>query len=326
MATSAPTQPRPKLIDARVKLIDRIGEPAFRAVCGLAGLLSLALLVWIAETVFDKSGTAFSKFGLAFVGHETWNPVTNQFGAAAFIYGTFVSSVIALIIATPTAILIAIYLTELAPRFIRRPVAILVELLAAIPSVILGLWGIIILGPFLAGHFEPFLNSFLGWIPLFAGAYSPYGMLNAALILTIMALPIVTSITREVFRTTPSELKEGAYALGSTRWEMVRMTVLPLARPGIVGAVILGLGRALGEAIAVTQVIGNATQIKASLFAPAGTLASQIASQYQSANPGLGQSSLIYLAAILLVISLLVNIAARLIVGRFSAASAGAAR
>ena len=315
-ATSPPTRNHTALADARVSLIDRIGEPAFRALCGLAALLAVVIVVWIAETVIDKASPSISHFGLSFLGHKTWNPVTNDFGAAAFIYGTFVSSLIALIIATPTAIFIAVYLTELAPQVIRRPVAILVELLAAIPSVILGLWGIIILGPFLANHFEPFLNSFLSWIPLFAGATSPYGMLNASLILTIMALPIVTAITREVFATTPSELKEGAYAMGATRWEMIRMTVIPLARPGIVGAVILGLGRALGEAIAVTQVIGNATQINASLFSPAGTLASQIASQYQSANPGLGQSSLIYLAAILLVISLIVNIVARLFTGR----------
>jgi phosphate transport system permease protein len=273
--------------------------------------------VWIAEIVFVKSGTAFSAFGLGFVGHSTWDANHNVFGAAAFLYGTFVSSLIALIIATPTAIFIAIYLTELAPALIRRPVAILVELLAAIPSVILGLWGIIVLGPFLSGHLEPFLHSFLGWIPLFAGSPSPYGMLNAALILTIMVLPIITSLTREIFLTTGSDRKEGAYALGATRWEMIRMTVLPIARPGIVGAAVLGLGRALGDAIAVTQVIGNASQIKASLFQPAGTLASWVADQYQSANPGLGQSSLIYLAAILLVLSLLVNVGARLVVRRF---------
>ena len=312
-ATTSSNRPRTSLADARASLTDRIGDPAFRVVCALAALLALALVIWIAETVIDKASPSISHFGLSFIGHTTWNPVTNDFGAAAFIYGTFVSSLIALLIATPTAIFIAIYLTELAPQVIRRPVAILVELLAAIPSVILGLWGIIILGPFLQHHLEPFLNSFLSWIPLFAGTFSPYGMLNAALILTIMALPIVTAITREVFATTPAELKEGSYALGATRWEMIRMTVLPVSRPGIVGAVILGLGRALGEAIAVTQVIGNATQIKASLFAPAGSLAAQIASEYQSANPGLGQSSLIYLAAILLVISLVVNTVARLL-------------
>jgi phosphate transport system permease protein len=324
MATSAPPPaPRAEGLSARPRLSDRIGEPAFRALCAVAGIVAVGLLVWIVETVFDHAGTAISTFGLGFLTNTTWNPVTNHFGAAALIYGTFVSSLIALIIATPTAIFIAIYLTELAPQVIRRPVAILVELLAAIPSVILGLWGILILGPFLSNHLEPFLRSFLSWIPLFAGSASPYGMLNAALILTIMALPIVTTITREVFATTPLDLKESAYALGATRWEMIRMTVLPSARPGIVGAVILGLGRALGEAIAVTQVIGNDSQIRASLFAPAGTLASWIASQYTSANPGLGQSSLIYLAAILLVVTVIVNLAARLLVRRSAVAVRG---
>ena len=322
MATSAAPTPRPKLTDARAKLVDRIGEPLFYGLSALAGLITVALIIWIAETVFDKASPAISKFGIGFVGRQVWDPVKNHYGALDFIFGTVVSSFIALIIATPVAIAIAIYLTELAPRFVRRPVAILVELLAAIPSVILGLWGIIILGPFLNNHLEPFLHSFLGWIPLFAKPYSPYGMLNAALILTLMALPIVTAITREVFETAPSELKEGAYALGATRWEMMRMTVLPIARPGMVGAVILGLGRALGEAIAVTQVIGNATQIKASLFQPAGTLAAQVASSYQSANPGLGVASLLYLAGILLVISLIVNIVARLIVRRFTVVGA----
>jgi len=318
MASASPAVPASNLLDGRPRLSDRIGEPLFRGLAAVAGVIAVGVLIWIAETVFNHAGPAISKFGLAFIGKNVWNPVTNDYGAAAFIFGTLVSSFIALLIATPTAIAIAIYLTELAPRVIRRPVAILVELLAAIPSVILGLWGIIMLGPFLENHLEPFLHSFLSWIPLFAGSYSPYGMLNAALILTIMALPIVTSITREVFETTPGELKEAAYALGSTRWEMVRMTVLPIARPGVVGAVILGLGRALGEAIAVTQVIGNATQIKASLFQPAGTLAAQVASEFQSANPGLNTQALFYLAGILLVLSLLVNMAARLIVRRFS--------
>jgi phosphate transport system permease protein len=300
----------------RPRLADRIGEPALRVLTTLAGWFSVALIVWIAETVFNQASPAISKFGLGFIGNSTWNPVTNDFGAINFIAGTAVSSFIALVIATPTAIAISIYLTELAPRVIRRPVAILVELLAAIPSVILGLWGIIVLGPFLGNHLEPFLKSFLGWLPLFSGAPSPYGMFNAALILTIMTLPIVTAITREVFETTPSDLKEAAYALGATRWEMVRMSVLPGARSGMIGAVILGLGRALGEAIAVTQVIGSANQIKASLFASGDTLAARLASEYQSANPGLGQASLIYLAAVLLVVSLIVNIVARMIVRR----------
>jgi phosphate transport system permease protein len=316
VSTASATPPRRRLSDAHVKLSDRIGEPAFRILCGLAALLALAVIIWIAETVFNKASDAISTFGVSFLGHTTWDPVHNHYGAGALIYGTFVSSLGAIILATPLAILIAIYLTELAPQFIRRPIAILVELLAAIPSVILGLWGIIILGPFMENHLQPFLHSFLSWIPLFAGSYSPLSMLSAIVILTIMALPIITSITREVFATTDPQLKEGAYALGATRWEMVRMTVLPVARPGIVGAVILGVGRALGEAIAVTQVIGNVPQIKASLYQPAGTIASWIANSYQSANPGLGTSSLMYLAAILLVVSVIVNLGARLIIRR----------
>jgi len=319
-APPAPPAPHAALAGARAKLADRIGEPALRALCGLAGLVAVALIVWITATVFDDAGPAISRYGIGFVGRQVWNPNADggvgSFGALDFIYGTLVSSLVALIIATPTALAIALYLTELAPRVVRRPVAILVELLAAIPSVILGLWGILILGPFLADHLEPFLHGFLGWLPLFAGSPSPFGMLNAALVLTIMILPIITAIAREVFEQTPGDLKEGAYALGATRWEMVRMVMLPIARPGLVGAVILGLGRAVGEAIAVTQVIGNATQIKASLFAPAGTLAAQIANEYQSANPGLAQASLIYLAGVLLVISLAVNAVARLYVRR----------
>lgn len=312
--------PRAPLSSARIKLADRLGDPALRSLSGLGGAAAVALLIWIGATIFYDAGPAISKYGIGFIGRQVWNPNAaggiGSFGALDFIYGTLVSSFIALLIATPMAIAIAIYLTELAPRVVRRPVAILVELLAAIPSVILGLWGILVLGPFLGNHLEPFLHSFLGWIPLFTGTTSPYGMLNAALILTIMILPIITAITREVFDTTPNDLKEGAYALGATRWEMVRTVMLPCARPGVVGAVILGLGRAFGEAIAVTQVIGNATQIKASLFQPAGTLAAQIANEYQSANPGLAQASLIYLAAILLVISVAVNVIARLYVRR----------
>lgn len=316
MSASVTAVPAGSPFEIRTKLADRIGEPALRVLTALAGVASVGLIVWIVETVFDKASPAISRFGIGFLGHSAWNPVTNVFGASDFIYGTAVSSFLALLIAAPTAIAISIYLTELAPRVVRRPIAILVELLAAIPSVILGLWGIIVLGPFLGNHLEPFLKSFLGWIPLFSGTPSTYGMLNAVLILTIMALPIVTAITREVFETTPRDLKEAAYALGATRWEMIRMVVLPGARPGIVGAVILGLGRALGEAIAVTQVIGSAAQIKASLFAPADTLAARIASEYQSANPGLGQASLIYLGAVLLVMSLIVNVAARAIARR----------
>lgn len=313
-SSQGPPAARP--FTARPKLTDRVGDPLLRLLSLLAALIAVAVLVWIAYTLFDQASPAISTFGIGFVGHSTWDPVANHFGAADFIFGTVESSFFALLIAGPMSVAIALYLTELAPRIIRRPVAILVELLAAIPSVILGLWGIIILGPFVGNHFGPFLNSVLGWIPLFGGTPAPYSMFSAILILTIMTVPIVSAIAREVFETTPADLKEGAYALGATRWEMVRMVMLPYGRPGMVGAVILGLGRALGEAIAVTQVIGNTPGIHASLFAPGGTLAAQLANEYQGATTPLQTASLVYLAAILLVISVIVNVVARLIVRR----------
>jgi phosphate transport system permease protein len=319
MSVSAGQAPRGALLAGHEKLSDRFGDPLLRAVTGLAAVAGVGVLVWLAYTLFDHASPAISRFGLGFLGTSAWDPVHLQFGAADFIFGTLESSVLALIVSAPMSVAIAVFLTELAPRVARRPAQILVELLAAIPSVILGLWGIIVLGPFLNDTLEPALHGAFGWIPLFGGSPSSYGMISAAIILTIMTVPIVSSITREIFETTPSEYKEGAYALGATRWEMVRMVVLPYAGPGIVGAVILGLGRALGEAIAVTQVIGNTAGIHASLFAPSGTLAAQIASEYQGATTNLQIASLVYLAAILLVITVLANASARLIVRRVGA-------
>ena len=299
-------------------IADRVGDPLLKWLSGLAALGAVALIAGIAYEVFHQASAAISAFGLGFLGHQVWNPVTDQYGAASLIYGTIVTSTIALLFAGPLSIAIALFLTELAPRRLRRPVATLVDLLAAIPSVILGLWGIIVLGPVLKNTVEPALQSVLGWIPIFSGDTSALGLLPAAVILTIMAVPIVTSVTREVMETVPGELKEGAYALGATRWEMVRNVVLPVCRPGIVGAMILGLGRAIGEAIAVTQVIGGALGIHASLFAPGDTLASRIAAQYRGATTTLQVSSLVYLAAILLILALIVNVAARLIVQRMT--------
>jgi phosphate transport system permease protein len=300
----------------RRSLADRLGDPTLRSLTGVASLAAVVLLVLVVYKVFDQAGESFSHFGLGFILKTQWNPVTKQFGAGDFLFGTAVTTFAAIAIAAPMSIAIALFLTELAPRETRRPVATLVELLAAIPSVVLGLWGIIVLSPVLVKTIEPALKSALGWIPLFSGTPSPVGLLPAILILTIMAVPIISAVTREVFETVPSDLKEGALALGATRWEMVRMVILPYSRTGIVGAIILGMGRALGEAIAVTIVIGHTPRIGASLFESGDTVASRIASEYQGATSTLQISSLAYLGAILLVLALVVNMVARLIVRR----------
>lgn len=304
------------VLRARRNRVDRIGDPLLRGLSGLAAALAVAVIVGIVYEVVDLSSPAISKFGLGFVTTNDWNPVTETFGAAPFLYGTVVTSAIALLFAAPLSIAISIYLTELASPRLRRPVATLVDMLAAIPSVILGLWGILVLGPFMHDTVEPALKSTLGFLPIFSGDPSAFGYLTAALILTIMITPIITSVTREVFETVPGDLKEGSYALGATRWEMLRQVVLPYARAGIVGATILGLGRAIGEAIAVAQVIGGATGISVSLFHTGGTLAAQIAAQFQGAPGELFKSSLAYLGLILLVFAVLVNVIARLIVQR----------
>jgi phosphate transport system permease protein len=303
------------VLRARRNLTDRIGDPLLRGLSGLAAALAVAVVAGIVYEVAHLAWPAVQQFGIGFVTTNDWNPVTKRFGAAPFLYGTVVTSFIALILAAPISIAISIYLTELAPRRIMRPVATLVDMLAAIPTVILGLWGILVLGPFMRDTIEPALHGVLGFLPIFDGDPSAFGYMTAALILTIMITPIITSVTREVFETVPGDLKEASYALGATRWEMVRQVVLPYSRPGIVGATILGLGRAIGEAIAVAQVIGGASLINASLFHTGGTLAAQIASQYQN-SAGLQKSSLVYLGLILLVFAVVVNVIARVIVQR----------
>jgi len=284
-----------------------------------AALLCLVVVSAIVWKVFDLAHLSISHTKLHFFTTTTWDPVKNNYGALLFLYGTAVTSFAALLVATPLSIAIGLYLSELAPRGVRGVIASLVEMLAAIPSVVLGLWGILVLGPFMAAHVDPPLHDVLGWTPMFGGAVGQNGlsMLTAIAILTIMIVPIVSSISRELFLSVPEELEEGALALGATRWEMVRGVILPSARSGIAAAMILGLGRALGEAIAVTQVIGGATRFHASWFAPADTLASKIAGNYQSASTRLEASSLIYLAAILLVMGLVVNVLAQVIVRRF---------
>jgi phosphate transport system permease protein len=307
----------PTTLDASQRSrFDRIGDRAFRLVTLAAAAGAIAILVAIAYKVFELAAPSIGKFGLGFVSSHDWNAVTNKFGGLDFIWGTAFSSLVALIIAAPISIAIALFLTELAPTFLRTPIGALVEVLSGIPSVVIGLWGILVMGPFVEHQIEPFLNSFLGWIPLFSGRFSPVGLLPAVLVLTIMIVPIVASISRELFARVPKEQVEGALALGATRWEMIRGVMIPYVGPGLVAALILGLGRAIGEAIAVTQVIGVTAGVHWSLFGPADTLASRIAGQFQGAVSNLQVASLGYLAAILLVLSLIFNLGAQLIIRR----------
>jgi phosphate transport system permease protein len=293
-----------------------LGDLSLRLVSGAAAVLVVITLVLIAYKVVDEASAAISAFGFGFLTSTEWNAVTDQFGAADLIWGTVVSSAIALVLSVPIAIAIGLFLSELAPRRLRAPVGSLVELLAAIPSVVLGLWGILVMGPFLEEHVEPFLSDHFGFIPLFSGTPSNVGLLPACLVLTIMVVPIVASISRELFDSVPSDLKAGSLALGSTRWEMVRGVAIPQVSAGLVAAVILGLARALGEAIAVSMTIGNSLGRPSSLFGATDTLASRIANQYQGAATALQASSLAYLAVILLVFSLGANLSAQLIVRR----------
>src|SRR5262245_4967543 len=310
------TEPLAGALASRRRASDRIGDIALQVLTGLAALGTVVVVIMIGYRIVYGAWPAIQEFGIAFTWHEVWDPVTNQFGALNFIYGTAVTSFCAVLIAAPLAIAIALFLTELAPSAVRGIVGSLVEMLAAVPSVVLGLWGIFVLGPFVRDHLDPWLSSWFGWIPLFSGTPQQAGMLPAILILAIMIVPISASITRELFKSIPPELKEGAYGLGLTRWEMVRGVVFPYTGGGVVAAVLLGMGRAVGEAIAVTQVIGGFTGIPTSLFQPGDTLASRIAAQYQGAVSDLHVASIVYLALILLVFALLTNFGAQVIVNR----------
>ena len=307
------------------RLRDRLGDRLLLILTVLASLAAIAIMVAIAYKVIRGAHLAFSTFGLGFLTGTTWDATNGVFGAGTFLFGTALTSLIALLVGGPLAIAIALFLSELAPRWLRGAVGTLVEMLAAIPSVVLGLWGILVMGPFLAHHLEPWLHRWLGFVPIFGESSTGSDLFVAGLILAIMIVPIVASICRELFLGIPQELEEGALALGATRWEMVRGVVLSGSRPGIAAALILGLGRALGEAIAVTQVIGSATAIHVSLFQPGDTLASRIAAQFQGAVSKLQISSLFYLAAILLVIGLVTNLLALVIVRRFEAQRSGVA-
>jgi phosphate transport system permease protein len=303
---------------SRVRSADRIGDGLLFGLCMLAALLAILLIVAIVYKVTNGASASVSRFGLGFLTHSAWEPNFEIFGAAAFLFGTAVTSLAALLLAVPIGVSIGLYLSMVAPRRLRGVIGPLVEMLAAIPSVILGFWGILVFGPFLQAHLEPFLHSTLGFLPIFgAPATTGTGLFNASLILTIMVVPIIASISRDLFLTVPQELQDGATALGATRWEVLRGVILPSTASGVAAASFLGLGRALGEAIAVTQVIGAGNLIHASLFQTGDTLASRIANQYASAVTNLHVASLFYLGLILLVIGLLANLAAQWIGRRF---------
>jgi phosphate transport system permease protein len=297
-----------------------IGDRIYRWVTTGFALVIPLLLCLIAYTVFVAGWPALSKFGFGFLTSSEWDAVNGKFGAAPAIYGTLVSSAIALIIATPLAIGVAIFLSEFAPRWIRQPLAFLVDLLAAIPSVVYGLWALLVLLPAMREHLMPFVKEtlHLGDFPLFSGpAYGP-SMLAAGLILAIMVLPYISAVTREVLLAVPRSQREAALALGATRWEMIRDAVVPYARSGIIGGIILGLGRALGETMAVTMVIGNRHEISSSIFQPGYTMASLIANEFSEATNDMHLSALMAVGAVLFVITIIVNSIARWLVWQTS--------
>jgi len=298
------------------------GDVVYRAVLtGLALLLPLLLLTLAAELV-TNAWPAIRRFGFGFFATSVWDPVAGRFGALPLIFGTLYSSLVAMVIAVPLALGVAIFLAEFAPRWMRRPVATLVELLAAIPSVIYGLWGIFVLLPLLRDTLWPVVRPALDWLPIFRGTFYGPSVLAGGIILAVMVLPYVAAVSREVLLAVPAAQREAALALGATRWEAVWTVVLPYGRTGIIGAVILGLGRALGETMAVTMVIGNRHEVSASLVEPGYTIAAAIANEFAEAVSSLHLSALFYAGLVLFVVTVAVNAVARLLIWRVARGSA----
>jgi phosphate transport system permease protein len=297
-----------------------IGDRVMHALTFGSAILVLLVLGGVFISLIHGSLPAIKAFGLGFITSQSWNPVTEIFGAAAPIYGTLLTSAIALLIAVPVGLGISVFLTELSPPWLSRPIAIAIELLAGIPSIIYGIWGLFVLAPFLQRTFQPFMIELFSGVPvlsaLFAGPPYGIGVFTAAIILSIMILPFISSVTRDVFDTVPPMLKEAAYGLGATKWEVVKNVVIPHTRAGVIGAVMLALGRALGETMAVTFVIGNAHKIATSLLAPGTTISATIANEFTEATGDIYTSSLIALGLILFVVTFIVLAAARLMLHR----------
>lgn len=289
-------------------------DGVFRWLTLAAGVLILLILLAMALGMVRAAGPSIDRTGWRFLVRAEWDPVAEEFGAAAFVVGTLASSALALVLAGPPGLGVAIWLAEVAPARLREPVSFLVELLAAVPSVVYGLWGIFVLAPWLRDHVQVPLSEHLGFVPLFSGPPLGVGLMAGGVVLAIMIVPTITAVSREVLRAVPDSLREGALAMGSTRWEMIRLVLLPAARPGIMGAIILGLGRALGETMAVTMVIGNRAEIPRSLLSPAQTMASVIANEFAEAVGDVHLAALVEVGLVLFGVTLLVGIGARVLI------------
>jgi len=321
---TASTETAPTAAAAPAASLERAnhGDRVFKALLTLAAVAVPTLLAFLVFELWDGARLAIARFGFDFVTTSAWDPVAERFGALPLIFGTLLSSLLALLIAVPLSLGVAIYLTEFAPKSVRQPVAFLIGLLAAIPSVVYGLWGIFVLLPLLRTSVFPFFRDTLGFLPLFQGPIYGPSMLAAGIILAIMVMPYIMSVGREVLLAVPNTQREAALALGATRWEAVTTAVLPYARSGIVGAIILGLGRALGETMAVTMLIGNRHGVAASLFAPGYTMAAAIANEFSEAAGDLHLSALAYVAFLLFLVTVIVNAGARLLIWRVARGSA----
>ena len=332
LASEAPAVPMSTTFRAAANVADRQPvhrasaalwqDALFRQVTRLFAALVLGLLLSIIVALGYAALPALQKFGPAFFVTNVWNPVTGQFGALAPIYGTVATSIIALVIGVPVSFGIALFLTEMCPVALKRPLGTAVELLAAIPSIIYGMWGLFVFAPFFADHVQPFIQRVFGdvWIigRLFQGAPTGLGVLTAGVILAVMVIPFIASVMRDVFEIVPPVLKESAYGLGCTTWEVVRNIVLPYTRIGVIGGIMLGLGRALGETMAVTFVIGNAYRIRASLFEPGNSIASALANEFNEAADPVHRGSLIALGLVLFVLTLIVLAGSRMLIARLT--------